>query len=343
MSTPRDYYEVLGVERGASKEQIRKAYRKLARQLHPDVNKASDAAKKFGEVQEANDVLSDDEKRKAYDQFGHAGVGAGGFGGAGGGGPRGGRTGRTVWTTGDAQDFGGEDLSDVFEQMFGGRAQGPGAGPGGAGPGGFGGFGGRTRARAQPQRGQDIEHGITVSFLTAALGGTEQLRFGMDGSTETISVKIPAGIETGAKLRVRGKGQPGSAGGSGGDIILTVQVGEHPYFRREGLDVLVDVPINIAEAVLGAKVEVPLLPVDGKTPTVQIKVPPHTSSGARLRVKGKGIKDAKGRTGDFFAVVLIAAPRADELNLEDLKAIEKLSEHLQNPRESAPWAHDVSR
>ena len=138
-----------------------------------------------------------------------------------------------------------------------------------------------------------------------------------------------------------GKGQPSPNGGTAGDIILAVQVGEHPYFKRDGLDVMVDVPITIAESVLGAKVEVPLLPVDGKTPTVEIKVPPYASSGARLRVKGKGIKDTKGRIGDFYAVIQIVAPRDSELNAEDLKAIENLAQRLQNPRESAPWAADV--
>lgn len=352
MADRRDYYEVLGVERGATKDQVRKAYRRLARQYHPDVNKAADATKKFSEVQEAYDVISDDEKRNAYDQFGHAGVS--GFGGPGTGaghpgagagagraraGGGGGSRGQTVWTNVGGEGVEAEDLSDIFEQMFGGGRGSPfGGGFGAPGrPSGGAGF----RAPPQPQRGADQEHTITVTFLTAALGGTEEIRMGGDGATSTINVKIPAGIESGAKLRVRDKGLPGRGGGPAGDLMLTVQVGGHPYFRREGLDILVDVPITIAEAVLGVKVAVPLLPVDGKTSTVEIKVPPGTSSGARLRVKGKGITDAKGRSGDYHAVVQIVVPRPADLPKEDVASLEGIAAHLPNPRESAPWADEV--
>jgi curved DNA-binding protein len=342
MGKQRDYYEVLGVERGANKEQIRKAYRKLARQLHPDVNKAPDAARKFSEVQEAYDALSDDEKRKLYDQFGHVpGSGAGPSAPGGGRAQPGGRS-RTVWTNvPGAEGFGSEDLSGIFEQMFG-RA-GTRAGSRGRSP--FGGGFNEEAFRPQPQQGADVEHAITVTFLTAALGGTEHVRMtsGETGEAETISVKIPPGVESGAKLRVRGKGHAGRAGGAAGDMILTVQVGDHPYFRREGLNILVDVPITIAEAVLGAKVTVPLLPVDGKSSTAEIKVPPHTSSGRRLRVKSKGITDAKGRSGDFYAVVQIVAPHESELASDDIEAVRRLTSRLQNPRESAPWAGDGNR
>ncbi len=342
MSKQRDYYEVLGVDRGASADAIRKAYRKLARQYHPDVNKAADASKKFSEVQEAYDVLSDAEKRKAYDQFGHAGVGMGaaaGHGpgsGWGGGAGRATRGGRTVWTNlgGDASDFEGGDFASIFEQMFGGG--GMGGGGVGAGPGAD--FGARARRARAAQRGQDIEHTITVSFMTAALGGSEQVRMGgasAGGDGNTITVKIPPGIETGAKLRIRGKGQPGAAG-ENGDLILTVKVGEHPYFRREGLDLFIDGPVNIAEAVLGVQVTVPLI----KDGSVDVRIPPGTSSGQKLRVKGKGLTDAKGKTGDFYVVAQIVAPKPDMLVPGDRAAIEALAEHLPNPRESAPFADD---
>jgi DnaJ-class molecular chaperone len=341
MTDRRDYYEILGVERSANQEQIRKAYRKLARQFHPDVNKEADAAKKFSEVQEAYDVISDDEKRKNYDRFGHTGVA--GFGGPGASHPGAGHgraaRGPSGWTNVGGQGVEAEDLGEIFEQMFGGGRGSP-FGAGFGGPGGRS-AGAASRAHAQPQRGVDQEHSITVTFLTAALGGTEHIRIGADGSASTISVKIPPGIESGAKLRVRGKGSAGRAGGSAGDLLLSVQVGSHPYFRREGLDIIVDVPITIAEAVLGVKVTVPLLPVDGRTSTVEIKIPSGTSSGARLRVKSKGITDAKGRSGDYYAVVGITAPAVSGLSQEEVQAMEKITQRLPNPRENAPWAGEI--
>src|SRR5436190_4486866 len=180
MPKPEDYYELLGVGKSASADEIRSAYRKLARRFHPDVNKAPDAAKRFSEIQEAYDVLSDPEKRKAYDRFGHAapGVGAGPRGPAGGTGPgtgpfEGGFYGAGPgggWTHFETSGFGQEDVESIFEQMFGGRGAGRGVGRGPSSSAG-GGAGARTRAKPQPQRGQDLEHTITVSFMTAALGG----------------------------------------------------------------------------------------------------------------------------------------------------------------------------
>ncbi len=341
---PRDYYEVLGLERGANADQIRKAYRKLARQLHPDMNKAPDAAKKFGEVQEAYDVLSDDEKRKSYDRFGHAGVGAGAAGGtgsgAGWGGGAGGRAGRTTWTNVggggvEGADFDAGDFASVFEQMFGG------AGMGGAGAGM--GAGGRARSagpRPAPAKGRDIEHTITVTFMTAALGGSEQLRFsgggGPGGEATEINVKIPPGMESGGKLRIKGKGYPSPAGGTAGDLILTVEVGQHPYFRREGLDLLIDAPLTIAEAVKGVTISVPLL----KEGSVDVKVPAGISSGQKLRVRGKGIADAKGNTGDFYVVAQIVAPAAPTLSPQGRAALDQLASELINPRKSPPWTDD---
>jgi curved DNA-binding protein len=325
MARPRDYYEVLGVSRNASAEEIRKAYRKLAREYHPDVNKAPDAAEKFAEITEAYDVLSDPEKRKTYDRFGHAGTGAGAGAGPGGFDPRdfGGFSGGRVYTSGGAS---AEDIGSIFEEMFGGRT--------GSSPFGRSEF--RQRPRG-PMRGRNLEHTVTVSFLVAALGGTEQLRLAGPGGQdpETISVKIPAGIESGAKLRVGGRGQRSTTGGPPGDLILTVRVGSHPYFRREGRDILLDVPITIVEATLGTSVTIPLL-----NGTAQIKIPPGASSGRKLRLKGKGITDAKGVSGDFHAVIQIVAPK--KLPASAREQLVRIGRELKNPRESAPWA-DVIR
>ncbi|MHC5008703.1 MAG: DnaJ domain-containing protein, partial [Planctomycetota bacterium] len=201
MPQDRDYYEVLGVGRDATADEIRKAYRRLARQYHPDVNQSSDAAERFAEMQEAYEVLSDAEKRRAYDRFGRAGVGVGqGPGGFGRGG---------VWrgNVGPGGQFDASDFSSVFEELFGGRGGSPfGVGPGRPGA--------QAPSRPAPQRGRDLHHTITVSFMTAAQGGSEQVHVTTaDRSPQTITVKIPPGIDTGEKLRVKGKGHPGGDGG----------------------------------------------------------------------------------------------------------------------------------
>lgn len=311
MAGERDYYEVLGVDRGASADAIRKAYRRLAREYHPDVNKSTDASTRFAEVQAAYDVLSDAEKRKAYDKFGHAGVGVGqGPGGFGGG-----------WSGGYAGDpMGGTDFSSVFEDLFGGRGDGP--------------FQRGGRGVAPPRRGADLQHALSVSFMTAAMGGTESVRIRHGSTPQTISVKIPAGIESGAQLRVRGKGAAGADGGPDGDLRLTVEVGQHPWFRREGLDVYINVPVTITEATFGAAVTVPLL-----KGSVELKIPPGADSGQKLRVKGRGIDSGKGGQGDFYAVVQIVAPA--DLSDHGRELLEQLGPELQNPRESGPWAGDV--
>ena len=336
---PRDYYDVLGVSRSASEEEIRKAHRKLARKYHPDVNKAPDAAAKFAEAQEAYDVLSDAEKRKRYDQFGHAGVGGpagdpfggqnpfrgGPFGGqgAGPGGPGGGR--RAGWSGGDGggwSDVDPDTFDTVFGDLFGSRR----AGRGGARAAGRG---------AGPRAGEDLEHTLTVPFGVAALGGSESVRLTLgDGSTQSIDVKIPVGIKPGSKLRIKGKGRAGAGGGPPGDLILIINVGEHPWFRRDGLDLLLDVPITLAEAALGTVLEVPLL-----KGTVKLKVPPATSSGAKLRAKGKGLVDAKGESGDFYAVIRIVAP--ESITDEERNLFEAMHERLPNPRAATPWADEV--
>jgi DnaJ-class molecular chaperone len=305
MARKRDLYEVLGVKRGASAEEIRKAYRSLARKYHPDVNKAADAAERFTEIQDAYEILSNEEQRKAYDRFGHAGPGV--FGQRGGAGPAGPRGGGPP----------PEDLSEIFEHFFGRGTP-------------FGASGGAPPPRAR--RGEDLEHTVRVSFMTAAHGGTESVRLTRDGVPETIDVKIPPGVESGARLRVRGKGGTGAMGGAAGDLLLRVEVGEHPLYQRDGLDLVLEMPVTIAEAALGASIDVPLLGAG----TITVKVPPGSSSGRKLRVKERGLADAKGRIGDLFVIVQIVAPSG--LTDEQRTMLQRLAVDLQNPRESGPWS-----
>lgn len=166
--------------------------------------------------------------------------------------------------------------------------------------------------------------------MTAAKGGSEHIRLNTGTGAQTITVKIPPGIEDGGKLRIKGKGQPSPSRGADGDLIVTVTLGKHPLFRREGLDLLVDVPITIAEAALGTSVNVPML-----SGSVEMKIPAGAGSGRKLRIKKKGIADSKGRVGDFYAVVQIVAP--DSLGDQDREMLKNLASRLKNPRESGPW------
>jgi DnaJ-class molecular chaperone len=310
----RDYYEVLGVSKGASADEIKRAHRKYARQYHPDMNKNNTSAtEKFKEVQEAYDVLSDPEKRTLYDQFGHAGVEGGAPAGAGeghdpfeafrrGAGRGNGR--RQQWRPSpnvSVEDFeGGEgNFADIFEQFFGARG-----GAGGA-PAGFGGRPGRA-ARPEPQRGADVEHVVTLSFEQAARGTTLPLQINRDGKLETIEVKIPPGVKDGSRIRIRGRGQQ-AQGAEPGDLYIVTRVEPHPYFRRDGLDILLDLPLSVYEALLGTKVEVPTL--DGP---VTLTIPPGTSSHAKLRIKGRGIERGEEK-GDQFVITKIVVPK----NLDD--------------------------
>lgn len=355
----RDYYEVLGVGRSASDDEIKKAYRKLAKANHPDLNPGDKAAEaRFKEVNEAYEVLSDGEKKARYDQYGHAGVdpnfGAGGFNGA------------------DGFDFG--DLGDLFGSFFGG------------------GFGGGRRANPNaPQRGESIRMSVAVSFEEAAFGcekavtvdrseqcdschgngcadgttpevcpdchgtGTVQVRrqtpMGIFATTspctrcggkgkiihqpcrechgagavrkrKTIQASIPAGIDNGQTISIRGQGHAGINGGPAGDLLITVTVRPHELFRREGTSVLCEAPITFAQAVMGAELEIPT--IDGK---VKYDLPEGTQSGTTFRLKGKGIPALNGRgRGDQYVTVYIETPR--NLNREQKDALKKFAETL---------------
>ncbi len=297
----RDYYEVLGVSRSASKDEIRKAYKKLARKFHPDVKPPDpDAEKKFSEITEAYDVLSDEEKRKNFDQFGHSFRGAGsaaggnpfqGFGGGGSG----------------SASF---DLEDLLGGMFGGGAG------GGGNP-----FGGGRRGHPRPQKGSDVKAEITIPFTTAVEGGEYSLTVQQGAKSERLTVKIPAGIDEGQSIRLAGQGSSGAGGGNAGDLLVTIHIAAHPWFRRDGYNLLVDIPVTPSEAALGAKIDVPTL-TEG---ILVLSVPPGTSSGAKLRLRGKGVRNPKtGDRGDQFAVLKIVLPK--ELSEEARGLYQQLAE-----------------
>lgn len=305
-----DPYRILEVGRSASHDDIRKSYKKLARKYHPDANVDDPSAlEKFKQVQVAWDILGDKEKRQNFDKYGSAdgpqfrgGPEAGG--GSGTGGPGAGQP--RTWSSAD----GGEVPFDI-EELFGGRSP-------------FGGFGGSAGRGDWPVRGHDVRAKIEVPFTVAAEGGTYDLhlRRGSHDKPETLSVKVPAGIDTGSVIRLAGQGEPGLNGGTAGDLLISVRVAKHPYFRREGSNLLLDVPLGIVEAALGAKVEIPTL----SEGTVVMSIPPGSSSGTKLRLKGKGIVDRRtGQRGDQLAVLKIIAPkevsdRAQEL-LNELKSV----------------------
>jgi DnaJ-class molecular chaperone len=320
-----DFYKTLGVSRNASAEEIRKAYKKLARKYHPDVRPGDkDAADQFKKVQQAYSVLGDAEKRVQYDRYGHA------FDG--------GRAGphRTAWAAGPDGTH-AVDLSDLFNQFFGDGFRG---GSGGAGAGfEHGPFrAGSARAHEEgsfdqgepfrgSRKGEDISFDVTVPFQVAAEGGSHGLQIRRGEQIERINVKIPAGVEDGSVIRLAGQGQPGPSGGPAGDLLLTVHVSPHPYFHREGSNVLVDVPITPSEAALGTKVEVPTLS-EGH---VTVTVPPGTSSGTKLRLRGKGVRNPKSsERGDQFVVVKIVVPR------QPSDAAKKLYRELAEVEPAAP-------
>ncbi|MCD2441051.1 DnaJ domain-containing protein [Agromyces sp. SYSU K20354] len=287
----KDFYQVLGVSKDASGADIKKAYRKLARTYHPDQNQGDSAAEaKFKDISEANSVLSDAEQRKEYDAIramgsgarftAPGGAGAGGFEDVFGGmfGQGGGRQSYTFQQ--------GGDYDDLIGGLFGG-------GRFGQPSGGYRGFGG-------PTKGRDVTATTTLDFITATKGDQITLQ---TAEGKPITVRIPAGVADGQKIRLRGKGHPSPDGGESGDIILTVNVRKHPVFERDGLNLRVTVPVTFAEAALGSTIQVPTLGGD----PVKLRVAPGTPSGRVLRVKGRGVETSKG-TGDLLAVVQIAVP-----------------------------------
>jgi curved DNA-binding protein len=324
---PRDYYEILGVPRTATEKEIKTAYRKLARQYHPDRNPGDkEAEAKFKEVQQAYDVLSDTKKRQQYDQFGADFENmAGARGGPGGGytfrwGSPGGGAGGAGYEF-DPRDLG--DAENLFRQFFG-----EGAGPGAAGGAGRR-RGRRTWADANQDFPQDAEHEIQIDFLTAARGGSVELQLQRpDGKgPERLKVDIPAGIADGARLRLRGQGF------GGGDLYVKVHIRPHPYFRREGQDILLEVPISVTEAILGCKVDVPS--IDG---TVTVAIPPGTSSHQRLRLRGRGLPKPGGNgKGDQYVEVKIIVPRnVDGRGKELIEEFARL--YPQKPRDELRWS-----
>ncbi|KQY87386.1 MULTISPECIES: molecular chaperone DnaJ [Paenibacillus] len=334
MAEKRDYYEVLGVGKNASDEEIKKAYRKLARQYHPDVNKADDAEAKFKEVKEAYDVVSDSQKRAQYDQYGHIDPNQGGFGGGG--------------------DFGGGGFGDIFDMFFGG------------------GGGGRRDPNA-PQRGNDLQYTMTIEFKEAVFGketditiprtegcdtchgsgakpgtkpetctvckgsgqqevvqntpfgrmvnrracsncsGTGQIikekcttcsGSGKVRKQRKIHVRIPAGVDDGAQLRMTGEGEGGLRGGPAGDLYIVIRVKSHDFFEREGDDIYCEIPLTFAQAALGDEIEIPTL-----TEKVKLKIPAGTQTGTYFRLKGKGVPRLRGMgQGDQHVKVVVVTP-----------------------------------
>jgi len=296
-----DFYGVLGVERNAPAKDIKKAFRALAQQYHPDNNPGDPAAEaRFKDISQAYEVLSDPKTRAEYDQARDAFARGAYVGGAPGGG--------TQYVR--IEDLG--DIGDLF---------------GGGGGGMFGGFGdlfGGTRRSRSPQPGGDLEAEVSLSFHEAIDGATRMLTVdGPDGRRE-VQVNVPAGVNDGARVRLRGKGRPGTNGGPAGDLYVTVHAGRHPLFTRAGRDLKIRVPITLGEAALGATITVPTL-----TATVTLKVPPGTQHGTTLRATGKGVVTPKG-TGDLLVIIEVKVP--DRLDAEQQELLERLRTLETNPR-----------
>ncbi len=309
----KDYYQILGVNKSATQEDIKKAFRKLARQYHPDVNQGNKEAEgRFKEVNEAYEVLSDPEKRQKYDQFGQywkqVGQGFPGGGGAG--------------VDMNGFDFGQySSFDDFINELLGKFA---GGNPGGrqsysyrTSPGGAGGFGGFSDFGGFQDRSggaaQDSEATITLTFKEAFNGVQKRFNLG----TETIDVRIPAGAKPGSRLRVKGKGPVSPLNQKRGDLYLVVELGNHPFFKFDGDNLLCEVPITPDEAVLGATIEVPT--PDGM---VDVKLPAGVRAGQTLRLRGKGWRNRNGEQGDQFVKIAIATPK--DISQQEREYYEKI-------------------
>jgi len=287
----KDYYKTLGVSKNASAEEIKKAYRKLARQHHPDVNKKPEAEKRFKEINEANEVLSDPEKRKRYDTVGpdwerfQAGrQPPGGF--------------QWVYTGQPGEDpFNGEagGFSDFFRTLFGEGTADFDTGPL---------FGRPSTRRRRSVAGADVESEVEVTLAEAYKGSERSVEMRLpDGTTRRLSVKIPAGVRDGQRIRLAGQGAPGSAGGPAGDLFLRVRVRPHPVFQRDGDDLSLTLPVALHEALLGAEVTVPTL--KGR---VSLRIPPETQNGRTIRLAGQGMARVTGGHGDLYVTVKVVLP-----------------------------------
>ena len=311
-----DPYTTLGVDRSASEKDIKAAYRRLAKELHPDRNKDNPrATERFGEVTNAYDFLSDKDKRAQYDRGEIDADGNPtapfGFGRGAGGGQGGFRHDGFEGFSGGPGEGAGPDLSDLFEGLFGGRG---GAG-GGSGGGGGGGFGGR---RGPPPRGANVPYRLVVPFIDAATRAPQRITL-RDG--KTIDLKLPSGLENGQQMRLGGKGDPGPGGF--GDALVTIEIAAHPFFERDEYNIRLDVPITLDEAVGGARIKVPT--VDGP---VMITIAPGTTGGKTLRLKGKGFSRKDGERGDQLVTLQIDLPPDDA----DLKQRLEGWHDTRNPR-----------
>ncbi len=305
-----DLYQTLGVDRNATKDDIKKAHRKLAIKFHPDKNPGKDAQEKFKRIQEAYDVLSDEEKRPAYDRYGSDFEKIRGGGGGGGGG----------FPGGQAPGFDGLDLEQIFGSQ-GGRGGGGDAGynfeggfgeffeqmMAGGGGGARGGPGGGRRTASPTQRGpvkgSNIRHELELPLSLVVLGGKTEFYL----NEEKLAITVPPGVADGAKMRLREQGAPSPNGGARGDLIVVIRISKHPHFRRNGQNLELSLPVSITEAAIGTSVDVP-------TPngTVTLNIPPGTNSGRKLRLKGQGIPSATGSAGDLIVRIEIELP--DTLN-----------------------------
>lgn len=307
----KDYYKVLGVAETASDKEIQSAYRRLARQHHPDANPDNaQSEERFKEISAAYDVLGDAEKRKEYDELRRLGpLGGASFGPSGGGGFSAGGGHGFVFRTDDMGGFSGFDgLEDLFGDLFG-ASRGPWSG-------------------TAEQRGRDLEAELTLDFQQAVFGITTHVQLSTDGaSLRQVRVRIPAGVEDGQLVRLAGQGQPGRNGGPAGDLFVRVRVTPHRLFGRKGRDLTLTVPITYPEAVLGAEIKVPTL--DG--PPVTVRIPAGTPTGRTLRVRGHGVPRPRGGRGDLLVTVEVAVPQ--RVGDAERRAVESLAKVMEgDPR-----------